>query len=150
MWIVDKPFSLQPQISHRLWISDWYRMGEFAKRMITVMQTCSLRGRDQPGVTVMLCTWDSTRWRRRHVRHRRSWTTMLERSTGGRRRKGRRGDDRKERIMGGRRGGQALADRRLPWKDRRRLLRGDGLGVLREKSRGLSSRKRRRRSRGVL
>lgn len=112
------------------------------------MQTCSLGGGDQPGVRLKLCTWDSARWRRRrrHVRHRRSWTAMLERCSGGRRSRegGRRRGGWKERMMGGSRGGQALADRRLSGIDRRWRLRGDGLSVLREEARRL----RRRSSRG--
>lgn len=47
-------------------------------------------------------------------------------------------------MMGGSRGGQALADRRLSGIDRRWRLRGDGLSVLREEARRL----RRRSSRG--
>lgn len=48
--------------------------------------------------------------------------------------------------MGGRRGGQALADGGLSGVGRRRRLRGDLLRVLREKARGLCRRRRRRRS----
>ena len=94
-----------------------------------------------------LCTWDSARWRRnRHVRHRRSWTAMLERRSGGRR-SGKRGGGGgggiwKERRMWGRRGGQALAEGRLSGIDRRCWL-----CVLREKAGRLC---RRSSSRGVL
>lgn len=83
------------------------------------------------------------------MRHRRSWTAMLERCSGRRRNRkgGRRGGVWKERMMGRRRGGQALVDGRLSGIDRRCWLRGDGLCVLRKKTRGLC---RRSSSRGVL
>lgn len=114
------------------------------------MQTCSLRGGNQPGVWVMQSTWDSTRWRRRHIWYGRSWTAVLERCPTGRRRRKRRGGcGWKERRMRGRRGGKALADGRLSGINRRCLLSGDGLSVVREKARGLRWRKRRRTS-GVL
>lgn len=116
--------------------------------MIRIMQTCSLRGGNQPGVWVMQSTWDSTRWRRRHVWDGRSWTAVLERCPTGRRRRKRRGGcGRKE--MRGRRGGKALADGRLSGIKRRCLLSGDGLSVVREKARGFRWRKRRSTS-GVL
>lgn len=46
--------------------------------------------------------------------------------------------------MGGRGGGQALADGGLSGIGWRRRLRGDGLRVLREKARGLCRRRKRR------
>lgn len=75
---------------------------------------------------------------------------MLERCPTGRRRGERRGGGGwKERRLRGRRGGKALADGRLPGVNRRCVLSGDGLSVVREKARGLRWRKRRRSS-GVL
>lgn len=50
--------------------------------------------------------------------------------------------------MGGRRGGQALADGRLPGIRRRCRLRGDGLSVMREKAGGLSRGRRGNRGEG--
>lgn len=116
--------------------------------MIRIMQTCSLRGGNQRGG--MQSTWDSTRWRRRHIWYRRSWTAVLKRCPTGRRRRKRRGGcGWKERSMRGKRRGKALADGRLSGINWRCLLSGDGLSVVREKARGLRWRKRRRSS-GVL
>lgn len=113
------------------------------------MQTCSLRGGNQLGV--MQCTWDSTRWRRRHVWHRRSWTAVLERRPAGRgsrkRGGGKERSGRKIRRMCGRRRGKALVDERLSGINRRCLLSRDGLSVVRQKARSLRWRKRRRTSR---
>lgn len=118
--------------------------------MITIMQTCAMWDRNQPGLWVMQNTWDSTWWRRWHVGYRRSWAAVLERCPTGRRRRKRGGGcGWKERRMGGRRGGKALAVGRLSGITRKCLLSRDGLSVVRKKAGGLCWRKGRRTS-GIL
>lgn len=104
---------------------------------IRAMQTCSLRGGGRVGVTVMQCTWDSTQWKERHVWHRRSWSSMLERRSRGQRSRqsgGTGGGIRKVGVERRWSGGQSMTEGRLSviedrhglcvWWEEARLSRG--------------------------